>query len=534
MSERSLIILLFLAASVTSLAQAQERTPTNPLDAPGLIPRGPVEAPPPTNVPPSTPPVPNSGVTPPPRIALPSASGAVATVALGDLLPASVTQANGLSERDVVLRAREVGLGSRRAAARERAAEAGVTATRRGFIPNVVGSFRYTRLSDYTPGTIAFFNTPGCIADLPACQADPASFQQNVILQQAILNQYAVRVQVSSRLSDLVGAQRHALRAAEAEAEAAQAYAVAARQDVELLAMQSFWEVVRARAQLELAGEASSVAQRRAQEAAARESVGAVTATERTMIEAQSAGYTRLVSVAEARRDIAEITLRDLLEMEPGEALNLAANLEALPTPQIADPETLRRDSADTPGVRSALASARAADARADMQRSQLYPALSVGFNLDYANPNQRIFPQEQVFTATWDANVSVSWSPDAAFTTSARLDQQRALAEEQRLAAEEQRRAASVSALQARGQLVSAVATVEAQHASASAASLAAENAVARRDAGVSTDLQVQDAESARLSARLDLVDALVDAHIAQAQLRRAAGQSPLSEENR
>ena len=53
-----------------------------------------------------------------------------------------------------------------------------------------------------------------------------------------------------------------------------------------------------------------------------------------------------------------------------------------------------------------------------------------------------------------------------------------------------------------------------------------------ARAQAGVSTELQLRDAEAQRLSARLDLVDALVDAQVAAAQLDVALGRGRVEED--
>ena len=152
-------------------------------------------------------------------------------------------------------------------------------------------------------------------------------------------------------------------------------------------------------------------------------------------------------------------------------------------------------------------------------------PSLSVAFGSDTANPNQRIFPQETEFTTTWDLSVQLAWSLDGALLEGARRQRERALAEAERLGRDETRDALRRDVLQARGDLAAALLAVEARHAAAHSAARAAEDADARADAGVSTAVDRAAAAAEALSARLDLVDALVDAQLAHARLRRVLG---------
>tara|TARA_B100001750_G_scaffold245697_1_gene265980 strand:+ start:2926 stop:4317 length:1392 start_codon:yes stop_codon:yes gene_type:complete len=460
-------------------------------------------------------------------------AGAGPAVELDQLLPDGVASAAGMSLQDALERARTGSLTAQRADANARAANAGLTAARLGYMPQVSASFRYTRLSDYTPGTIPAFNTAACLQDLAACQTNPDSFQQNVVLQDPILNQYAMRFSVGVPLSDYIGRQRHALRAAVADADAAEASRLASLQQLELVTTQAYWEVVRARAQLALANESRGVAQERSRQAELQVQTGSATQAQALSASAQASAYDQLIRVAEGRLNVAEMSLRDLLGMEETEPVNLAADLTDLPESEDLDLRELRRAAAaGAPSVEAAQARARAADARADAQRAAMFPSLTAAFGVDYANPNQRIFPQETVFTTTWDAALQVAWSLDGAATSGARLAQQRALAEEQRLAARELELSAGRDAIQAQASLSAALAGVDAQRAAASAAMLNATHASARAQAGVSTELQLRDAEAQRLSARLDLVDALVDAQVAAAQLDVALGRGRVEED--
>jgi outer membrane protein TolC len=509
----------------TSPALAQTRTPTSPLDTTPSTPReGEVRE---VEVAPtaSSPAAPRAELATP---RLPRAVSATSPLELDALLPDGVADAEGLDVEAAVARAARASIAARRAELGARAADAGTAVARRGFVPQARLSARYTRLSDITPGTISAFDTAACLRDLVSCQAAPDTFVQRVVLQEPILNQYALRVSVGSRLSDLIGVQRHQLRAAEHDAEAAAEQARAARDQVVVDALDAYWEVVRARAQLVLAEEAGAVAGRRAQEASERLDQGVGTEGERLAADAAARSYAQLVAVARSRAEIAEAVLRDLLRLDEGAPLRLRADLGRLPEAPTLPPAQLRRSARKrSPDVAAALSRAEAADARADALRAQLYPALGVAFNVDVANPNQRIFPQTTDFTTTWDASVELSWSFDGALVAGARMQQQRAVAEDQRLAAEELRESIERAALQARGGLLAALAGVEAQHAATASAIERARVVTERRTAGLATATDLAEAESARLGARLDLVDAVVDAHLADARLRRALGVS-------
>ncbi|MCA9616403.1 MAG: TolC family protein, partial [Myxococcales bacterium] len=403
-------------------ASAQTRTPTSPLDTtPGSAETTPA---PTVETPPATPAPTVAAPAPLPRLTVAGRT----EVSLDDLLPAETFDANGIDVERAVARASEVSLASRRAALVEEAADAGVAAARRAFVPQARVSARYTRLSDITPGTIPTFDTAACLGDLVGCQSDPGAFTRDVVLQEPILNQYAIRASFSSRLSDLVFAQPQQLRAARAEAEAAAERARATRDQLEVDVVAAYWEVVRARAQLVLARETASVAEARAREAAARSNQGVGTEAERLAADAGSRGYEPLLRVAESRVEIAEALLRDLLRLEPNAPLPLRANLGALPEAPNLAPEQLRRSARKrSPDVAAALASAEAADARADAARAGLYPALGVSFNVDVANPNQRIFPQTSEFRESWDVSAILRWSPHDLLNGEAQADEARA-----------------------------------------------------------------------------------------------------------
>jgi len=55
------------------------------------------------------------------------------------------------------------------------------------------------------------------------------------------------------------------------------------------------------------------------------------------------------------------------------------------------------------------------------------YPVISMGGNYYYNRPNQRAFPQEDQFKATWDAGVTLSWNIHSLYTNRHRIAENKA-----------------------------------------------------------------------------------------------------------
>lgn len=519
-----LAILLF-GSILPGGASAQTRTATSPLDRPAET-----SPTPPSTITPNTPPTSSAVVVPPPnRIALPTVVVQAAPVDRATLLPEGVASASGLTEEQVVARIEDQGIAARRARARVESSEAAERVARRGFVPHASATARYTRLSDYTPGAIPFFDTAGCVSDIPNCQANPNAFYQNVVLQQPILNQYALIGSVAIPLSDYVGTTRHELVAARAETEAARAQARATLDDVRLSARDSYWEVVRARAQHRLAEDSAAIESRRLEETRERRTSGLATDADLQQAEATARAYAQLVEVASTRVEVAERTLRDLLSLDEGTPLQIAVDLEHMPTMASFDSETARTQASRTaPSVVAARRTADASRARVGTERARMMPSVSATFNYQYMNPNSRIFPQTTEFTGTWDAGVQAQWSLDGTLLAQGRMAQRRALAESDELAAEEAEQQAGQAAIAARGAWLSALANVEAREAATASAQTNARNLSERRGAGIATETQLRDADAAYLRARLDLVDAIVEVHHAHSRYVSALGEMP------
>jgi outer membrane protein TolC len=163
-----------------------------------------------------------------------------------------------------------------------------------------------------------------------------------------------------------------------------------------------------------------------------------------------------------------------------------------------------------------------------DAVRAGGYPRLDAVGELTVANPNQRYFPVEEKWNASWSAGVVASFSFDAPFFGDAQGDELRAAAAGLR---------ATRSGLEA--MVVNEVVTAQLDIAKASAALTAGEVSVRAAEEAyrVSTDLfrvgrgttsDLIDAESDLLATKLSVVNARIDLAIAALKLQYAMGLEP------
>jgi outer membrane protein TolC len=164
---------------------------------------------------------------------------------------------------------------------------------------------------------------------------------------------------------------------------------------------------------------------------------------------------------------------------------------------------------------------------QARLARVGNYPRLEGQANAVYANPNQRIFPIEEKFTATWDVGVVLSWTPTDIPGASASEAQANARARElaaTRSAVERGLRLEVAQALSAAAEAKAAIGV------SGHVLKAVEESYRVRRElfrAGRSTMVELTDAETELTRARIDVVNARVGARIALAQLHHSMGRN-------
>jgi outer membrane protein TolC len=163
---------------------------------------------------------------------------------------------------------------------------------------------------------------------------------------------------------------------------------------------------------------------------------------------------------------------------------------------------------------------------QAKVARAGNYPRLDAFGDVLYSNPNQRVFPQQDVFRPTWDVGVQLIYSPnDVALSgaSSRNLTARASSVIAQKQALEDGIR---VEVTQARNALREAQAAVE----STAQGLVAAEESYRVRRSlfrnGRATGVELTDAETDLTRSRLEAINARVDVRIAAVRLEHAVGR--------
>ncbi len=160
-----------------------------------------------------------------------------------------------------------------------------------------------------------------------------------------------------------------------------------------------------------------------------------------------------------------------------------------------------------------------------DSEKASLLPRLSGFAVADYANPNQRVFPQEEAFKFTWQAGVQLSWTLNDTLTTRKTLDRLAAEANELRADRENLVRGTRIQVMSAQQDVeLAQLSLATSQKGLASAM----ESYRVRREllnAERATAVELVDAETTLTRARIAALNARVDLRVALANLAHALG---------
>jgi outer membrane protein TolC len=207
----------------------------------------------------------------------------------------------------------------------------------------------------------------------------------------------------------------------------------------------------------------------------------------------------------------------DLLGPPP--ALRVAADQETL----LAEAE---RNRSEFRALRENEASLKSLAA---LDRSDSHPRLDAMGNVVYANPNLRIFPQQEQWDASWDVGAVLSWTPTNIAAANARARERQAQIQELRAQRRQLQDALRVELVEA----TSLIAEADAALASGQQALVAAEESYrARREVfqvGKGTLTELSDAEVELTRARLAVINAQIDARTARVRLNHALGRDRL-----
>lgn len=349
-----------------------------------------------------------------------------------------------------------------------------------------------------------------------------------IAVPQPVTN-HSVNARLTVPLSDYLLRTVRALRAANANRAAAELQEKAARVTAASNAKLLYYDWVRARLESVLADQALETA--RVQESRVRALFDVGRAARADLLQAQAFEADAVLAQSEAgtREAIAEERLRVAIHAPVAERFEVGEDV-LTPFPgalESASLEDLFREAAAQRLELQALSkSEQAAQNVSAVEGSRALPRLEGFGNVTYANPNPRIFPQEDEWNATWEAGLVLTWSVNdlgTASTTATELESRAAELRGQYTQVLEALRVEVVSALGALRQAAVNVTTAE-QGQRAAAAAFAARERL--QEQGMATTLELMQAETARIRARLNVINAHITLRVARVQLDHALGR--------
>jgi len=324
-------------------------------------------------------------------------------------------------------------------------------------------------------------------------------------------------------------------RAAAAEAGAAGADLDTTRADLRFEVTRAYWAVATSREAVRVLEESVARAEAQVRDAKQRLDVGLVPPSDVLTFEAQRSSEELQLIEATNLLESALIELRRLVGADPAAPIDIADRLDAgtVPVtvvrqgPNEAETATLVSEALkQRPELRALSFRFEGAQARQQAVATGRKPTVALGGGYDFAKPNPKIFPREDIWQTSWDISVNMSWTFFDSGRTKAEVAE--ASAAVRAVEARQQEIGAVVSAdvRQRLLDLRSSQAAVRAAEAGVRAAAEARRVLADRLAVGVATTTDVLVAQEQLLDAELARARALASVRLSEARLQRALGR--------
>lgn len=442
---------------------------------------------------------------------------------------------NGLTAEQVAARAvaNSAAVEQRQAAARFAKAQEAEALAR--LWPDLTLSARYTRISDVQQPELT-----GEGVQLVGAQADPGLLPPNTPLIALppftfpiLLNQYEFRASLSVPVSDYVYRTGTAIRSSEHSSAAARWDEEAAQLRVAADAKLAYYDWVRALGQQIVAEQSLVNMQTRERDAQVLHDSGLLSRAELLGAQAQTKNAEVLAVQARHFTRITEERLRTITyEPDPNRVYKVGENLLEPAPPLHIPPNTnglLEEAIRNRAELKSLRESEEATKGLVSLAKSESHPRLDVVGNYIYANPNPRIFPQQNRFDPTWDVSVVLTWRPTGIVQSNAIAEQQEARVAEVRAQRKALIESLRIEVTQAAQGVSEADAVLEAAREALRAAQESYRGRMELFRTGRGTLVDVTDAEVALTRARLALINAHIDARTSRVRLGYALGRDRL-----
>lgn len=460
------------------------------------------------------------------------------------LATALAPQQGGLTPDAVAESAVKTRRSIRAKAADLRAAQAKVDQALVNFFPRVSATATFLKLSEVESaglggGAIVGAKNPGlllagpCPAGVPApaCVVDSKGELVGAAKFSfpTINHSYSLTAQIALPISDYVLRISQGYAAASHGANAAKLLLEAEKLQVAADARISFFNWARAKGQAVVIAQSVATAKAHVADAKVAQAAGMVSRADVLRIEAQVAAAEQGLAAAQAFVLLAEEQLRILLQAPADQGLTLGVDILGGSTDDgpSATLEALQKQALERRlEIRALDETQYSLKNLVSLARAGYFPRLDAFADVNYANPNQRVFPSKDEWNMTWDVGIRASWTINDTFSALGAV-------------AEAQAKAQSVG--EQKAQLMEGLrlevtnAYAELQKAAASRASAergleAAEESLRVRQllfkAGKATATDLVDAEREVTAAQFARIEARVGLLVAQTRLLHATGR--------
>lgn len=442
-------------------------------------------------------------------------------------LAKQITPGQGLTSEEAARRAVSTSFDVRAGRDDVAATQAAISTAKAGYIPKLQGIARYTRLSDIGPQQLA----PGDVVFAPGAMGQITITPETPLIGvpldlPSLVNNYTLQASLTIPLSDYFLRVAPTVSAAESSEAASEQNLTATNHNVDLNARTTYYTWVRARLQVGVAEAAVETARGHLDDVQKAFNVGSASKADVLRVQSSlSEAQLNLVRAANSS-ELSEYRLRTVLHDPTNAPLAIGEDVLAdMPVEDENVNELTQRALANRPELKAIADNVDASKSRASAQRAGYLPRLDLVGNATYANPNQRFFPQQDQWNATWDVSVQVTWTPSDIFGTSSTVRETEARAaqlESQRESTADSVRVEVVSDWQAVKEARQSIETTT------SALGTAEEAYRVRRalfQNGRATSLELTDSELDLTRARLDAINARIDLRVAKASLAKAVG---------
>lgn len=531
------VLALATLSPLPAAAQPAPAPEPAPEPAPVPAPPGPAGEPPPAQPRPPAAAPPGSAADVQPATAEPPRPDPLAT--------SLASRSGGLTPDQVAERAVETSFSLEARRAQLRASSAQVDRALISYFPTLTFIASYTRVSDLdneldtgggallgaqNQGPVGTGPCPGnpgieCVLDSGGV---PVAAQAIDFAFPTILNNYSLTASLVVPISDYLLRLSQAYDATKLDVSSKEHAVEAERLKVAADAKVAFYQWVKAKGQTVVATEAIGQARTHVDDAKKAFAAGLVARADVLRLEAQVARAQQLEASAGAFELVAEEQVRAIMHAPPDERLEVGVDVFADPPTKKPPPlAVLLQRAYDRRLELRAIGDTQQALEEVESATNAAYlPRIEAFANGVYANPNPRVFPQQEQWDFTWDVGARVIWTVNETFSTMGAEAEAEARVAEAQAQREALKDGIRMEVAAAYAEVVGATPSLAAAEFEVEAAE---ESLRVRRKLyqfGKATTADLIDAETELTRARLRWLDASIGLWVAWVRLEHATGE--------